>query len=79
MEHSSGSLYATPPPRDAPSDAETLARQAFQALHPEVGFAFRPGREPPWVGYWLAADDERRYVTGATLTEVLDGLAEEFS
>lgn len=78
MHESTCSSYTTAPPGRAPSDAETLARQAFQAVHPEVGFAFRRGQEPPWAAYWLAADGERKHVTGATLTEVLDGLAGEF-
>lgn len=77
IEHTSAP-YTPESPRGVPSEAETVARQAFQAAHPEVGFAFRRGSEPPWVAYWLAPGDERRYVTGATLTDVLDGLAEEF-
>lgn len=70
--------YTPPVPRGVPSEAETQRRMAFQARHPDVGFAFRGDREPPWVAYWLAAGDKRRYITGATLTDVLDGLAEEF-
>lgn len=70
--------YTAPASGRVPSEAETLRRQAFQAAHPEVGFAFRLGSGPPWVAYWLAPGDERRYIPGATMTEVLDGLAEEF-
>ena len=55
---------------------------AFQAAHPEVGFSPLPLCEDPekrWVAYWWAAEDGRpRHVTGRTLTDVLDTLAEEF-
>jgi hypothetical protein len=78
MHESTSAPFAHPSPPGTPSEAETLARQAFQAVHPEVGFAFRAGAEPPWVAYWLAAGDERRYVTGATMSDVLGRLAQEF-
>lgn len=77
IEHTSASYTPSGPP-GTPTREENGARERFQAVHYEVGFEFRPGREPPWVAYWLAKDDERRYVTGATLTEVLGLLAEAF-
>ena len=78
MEHFTSAPSAHPSSRRIPSETETLRRQAFQAAHPEVGFAYHGGCETPWVAYWLAAGGERRHVTGETMTGVLDRLAEEF-
>jgi hypothetical protein len=69
---------AYPSSRRIPAEAETQRRMAFQALHPEVGIAYRDGCETPWVAYWLAPDGGRKYVTGTTMTDVLDQLGEKF-
>lgn len=71
--------FVYPPSPGTPSEAETLRRQAFQAAHPEVGFAFQAGCDTPWVAYWLAPDGSRRHVTGTTMTGVLDKLGAEFT
>jgi hypothetical protein len=71
--------HTSPSPPGTPADAETQRRQAFQQLHPEVGFAFRAGCETPWIAYWLPPAGERRYVTGTILCDVLDQLAEAFA
>jgi len=67
--------YAVPSPKGAPTEAETLRRQAFQAVHPEVGFAFRDGQ---WTAYWLSADGEPMRAEADTLTGLLGRLAGEF-
>lgn len=61
-----------------PTEEETRRRMAFQATHPEVGFAPQSHCGEPWIAYWLAADGKPRHVTGVTLGDVLDSLAEEF-
>lgn len=69
--HESSPLYSMPPTPAVPSEEETERRMAFHVLHPEVHIAFRDGR-------WHADRAGRPRITGATMTDVLDGLAEEF-
>ena len=72
--------YTTPVPLGIPTEKETLRRQAFQTLHPEVGFTYRASPaesrtacEEPWVAYWLPPAGKPRHITGKTLTEVSTG------
>ena len=72
-----------------PSTAERTRRRKktnggwrSRPLHPEVGFspaaALRGPRER-WMAYWWLAEEGRAWhVTGPTLADVLDTLAEEF-
>ena len=82
MANSISAPSANPVPPGVPTPEEDERRMAFQALHPEVGFSPLPLCEDPakrWVAYWWAAEEGRaRHITGPTLTDVLDSLAEEF-
>lgn len=79
MHEPTSPRHAAPVPPGTPGEDETLARMAFQAAHPEVGFRHLGGYGEPWIAYWLAADGRRRWVTGVTLGAVLGRLDAEFS
>ncbi len=82
MHQSTSTPYPAPVPPTTPTAEESERREAFQALHPEVGFsplALCENPEEAWVAYWWDAEKgESRHVPGPNLGDVLDSLAEEF-
>ena len=81
MRESTSVPSVNPVPPGVPTPEETGKRIAFQVDHPEVGFSPLPLCDDPekrWTAYWLAEDGKPRHVTGPTLGDVLDTLAEKF-
>ena len=82
MQDSTSVPPAQPVPLLDPTPGEDDRRMTFQALHPEVGFsplAFCEDPRKRWTAYWWAAEEGRAcHVTGPTLGDVLDTLADEF-
>ena len=82
MHEPTSAPHPAPVPLLDPTPGEDGRRMAFQAAHPEVGFAPLALCEDPgkrWVAYWWAEEGRAAHVTGPSLGDVLDTLAEEFS
>lgn len=81
MDESTSAPSAHPVPPGTPTREESERRERFQAENPRVGFSPLPRCEDPekrWTAYWWGEDEQAHHVTGKTLGDVLDSLAEKF-